>query len=287
MSDDLGDPREWTVDTLKKAVARNDARLKRATLPDRRLKVGAAEASELVAAFRRVRDGHRGRYVAPTADLPAKPTRVATAIDVAAATAPDAERRRLMEDLVDLQSFIDDPPSSLAPPPAGLAPDPGDPSLALLESLRWRQAGTIASAMGHATVTGDHMAMRRRWTAIGDARAAINLAVEYREAQAGGLFGLLLWVVAAPVGGLAALVFGGARFSLVAAGLLVAGWFGASWLGATVGAIGARLSRIPLRARWPGLVGAFSFAVTAAGLILIPAAIGFLAFVLATRLGLR
>ena len=286
MSDGLDDPRAWTADQITAAVARNDAHLRRATYPDRRLKVGGSEAGELVEAFRRVRDARRGRFVASVAELPAKPVRVATAIDVAAATASDRERRRLMEDLVDLQSFVDDAPSSPVEPSMTTAAASGEPGPALLESIRWRQAATIAWAMDHASVVGDHNAIRERWTAIGDARAAINLAVEYREAQAGGFLALVLWVIAAPVGALAAMLVGGARWSVIATALLVGGWFGASWLGAAVGTIGARLGRLPLRARWPGLVSAVSLVANAIGLIVVPAALGFLAFVLATRLGL-
>ena len=81
----------------------------------------------LVDDFRRVRDRHRDRFVAPADELPADPARIATAYLNLAGALPVELRRHQLEDLVDLQAFVEEPPADLAPPrgssePAGARP---------------------------------------------------------------------------------------------------------------------------------------------------------------------
>src|SRR4029079_865659 len=92
------------------------AQARRPALPDDSGSMDPVEAQELVDAFRRVRDRHRGRYVAPARELPASPDRIATAYFTLAGTSLMEIRRQQLEDLVDLQAFVDDPPDDLAPP---------------------------------------------------------------------------------------------------------------------------------------------------------------------------
>jgi hypothetical protein len=100
----------------------------------------------------------------------------------------------------------------------------------------------IAWAMGHPSV-GAHNAIRGRWTAIGDGRAAIDLVNRYRDEQTLGLGATALWLVAAPAGYLIAILLGLAGPTVVALVLLAMGWLLSPYLGSVAGAIEWRVQR--------------------------------------------
>ena len=288
MADTPEHPRDATADEIVAAVREDTQRhLEQATLPDGTVAVDAAEAHELVASFRRVRDTQRGRYAAPITELPADALRIANAIAVIGEEVTPEERRHLLEDLVDLQAFVADPPASLRPPPPSTGSEPAtataDP---LLESIRWRQAALIAYAMGHASVMGDHTAIRDRWTAIGDARSAIDLVNKYRETQAGGFAALAAWPIGALIGFGLAVVSGQARPSIVALGALGVGWLAAPYLGVAVGRLEARLMRSAISRSHPVLIDRLELVVGFGAIALVPVIVGIAVTIVASRLGL-
>ncbi|HXI80227.1 MAG TPA: hypothetical protein VNM34_05340 [Verrucomicrobiae bacterium] len=288
MADRLDRPQDATGDGTVAAAHRDaDRHLQESTLPDSDLAVDAAEARELVTSFRRIRDTQRGRFVADVRDLPAEPVRVATAIASLGETATSDERRHLLEDLVDLQSFVVDAPASLNPPPGPSAPTaPAAAANPLLEQIRWKQAALMAYAMGHVSVLGDHNAIRGRWTPIGDARAAINLVNDYRESQAAGFGALSAWPIGALIGFGLAIVSGNARPAVVALVVLGVGWFAAAYLGAAVGLIEARIERSSLRRTHPRLAGGLELVIGLGVIGIVPLVAGVAVTILATRLGL-
>ncbi|HEY7968541.1 MAG TPA: hypothetical protein VID95_01020 [Candidatus Limnocylindrales bacterium] len=228
--DAAGVPAEW-------------ARLRRPIVGEADAVMDPAEARELVDGFRRVRERYRGRYVAPADELLADPARIATAYLNLAGAATLELRRHQLEDLVDLQSFVEDPPADLAPPRGSSEPGVTSPADPLIEAIRWRQAGVIAWAMNNPSDVGAHNAIRGRWTAIGDARAAIDLVNRYREEQTLGLGATALWLVAAPAGYLIAILLGLARPTIVALVLLAIGWLVSPYLGTVAGSIEWRVQR--------------------------------------------
>jgi hypothetical protein len=278
MADTLDHPDKASADEIIEAV-RDDTerRMAEATLPDPSVDMPEAEAGELLGSFRRTRDAHRGRYAAPVRELPADGVRVATAIAILSRTAGPEELRRQLEDLVDLQAFVPDPPDFLRPTPS---PDP------LLESIRWRQAALMAFAMNHASVIGDHNAIRDRWTAIGDARAAIDLVNKYRETQAGGFAAITAWLIGAPIGFGLAVITGNARPSIAAIVGLGIGWFAAPFLGAAVGLFESRVERSAFRRSHPTLAGRLELVVGFGAIALVPVVVGVAVTILAARLGL-
>lgn len=281
-------PEDATADEVAAAVeVDTQSHLRQATLPDGSVRVGAAEARALVASFRRVRDTQRGRYAASIAELPADTIRIANAIAVIGEEVTPEERRHLLEDLVDLQAFVPDAPASLRPPPSSPGSEPAaataDP---LLESIRWRQAALMAYAMGHASVVGDHNAIRDRWTAIGDARSAIDLVNKYRESQAGGFAAITAWLIGAPIGFGLAVITGTARPSIVAIVALAIGWLASPYLGAGVGLFEAKVERSAIRRSHPSLVGRLEVVVGLGVIALVPVIAGIVVTILATRLGL-
>jgi hypothetical protein len=271
MADVLDHPEDATADEIVDAVDRDsDERIRQAVLPDLALAIEPASVAILVADYRRVRNAHLGEYVAPRSELSDDPIRIATAIREAAADADPDERDRLLEDLVDLQAFVEDPPAGLRPPPAPAGskePLSGD---RVLESVRWRQAATIAALLGHPTVIGDHNAIRVRWTAIGDAGAALRLVMDYREQQAGGLGAMVVYPVAALAGFGVAVVMGLGRPSIVALAVLGLAWFGSPAIGVAVGAIESRLQQSDFRRRLPGPVGAVELVLGIGGIVILP-----------------
>ena len=251
------------------------------TLPDPSLTLDAAEARDLLRAFRRIRDAHSGQYAAPVTELPDDPVRVATAIVAGLDAATSEERRHLLEDLVDLQAFVDDPPVGLRPPADGTGPNAvTDP---LLERIRWRQATLTAFELGHPSVIGDHNAIRDRWTPIGDARAAINLINTDREQQAAGIGAMLTYPVAALIGDGAAVLIGNARPSLVGIGILGLGWLAAPFVGAGAGHFEAWLGR----SRWrrSRVTPMVELAVGGIAIFVAPAIFGAVVAVVVSRLG--
>ena len=234
------------------AVPAEWARLRRPIVGEADAVMDPAEARELVDEFRRVRERHRGQFVAPAVELPADPVRVASAYLSLAGAAILELRRHQLEDLVDLQSFVDDPPADLAPPRG--SSEPGVTSLAdpLIEAIRWRQAGVIAWAMGHDSDVAAHNAIRGRWTAIGDAGPAIDLVNRYRDEQTLGLGATALWLVAAPAGYLIAILLGLARPTIVALVLLAVGWLLSPFLGTVAGIARVAGPAIGLDAGPPG-----------------------------------
>jgi len=276
-----------TAEEIVAAVEEDTQRhLEQATLPDGTVTVDAAEARELVASFRRVRDTQRGRYAASITELPADALRIANAIAVIGEGVTPDERRHLLEDLVDLQAFVPDAPASLRPPPSSTGSEPAATADPLLESIRWRQAALMAYAMGHASVVGDHNAIRDRWTAIGDARSAIDLVNKYRESQAGGFAALTAWLIGAPIGFGLAVIAGTARPSIAAIIALGIGWLGAPYLGAGVGLFEAKVEGSAIRRSHPTLVGRLEVVVGLGVVALVPVIAGIVVTVLATRLGL-
>jgi hypothetical protein len=211
------------------------ARERRPVLPEADAAIDPSEAQQLVEAFRRVRDRYRGRYVAPVDELPDRPDRIASAYFTLAGASSMEIRRHQLEDLVDLQAFVDDPPAVLAPPRVSSEKGVTSPADPLIEAIRWRQAGIIAWAMNHPSTLGDHTAIRSRWTAIGEARAAIDLVNRYREEQTLGLGATALWLVAAPAGYVIAILLGLARPTIVALVILAIGWFASPAVGAAAG----------------------------------------------------
>ena len=283
MTDGVGRPNGAAEEPVESAVTGDSgatAEATDATLPDESLTIGTAEARDLVRAFRRIRDAHRGQFAAPVGELPDDPARIATAIVVTLEATP-TDSRHLLEDLVDLQSFVDDPPPGLRPPAEAVGPDEvADP---LLERIRWRQATLIAFELGHPSVIGDHNAIRERWTAIGDARAAIDLVNRYREQQATGIGAMLAYPVSALVGCAAAIVTGTARPSLVGIGILGVGWLAAPYVGAAAGLLAAWIGRTRWR-RSP--VATIAEVVVGGGAIfLVPAIFGAIVAVVTSRLG--
>jgi len=239
-ADAAGVPAEW-------------ARLRRPILGEADAVMDPAEARDLVDEFRRVRDRHRDGFVAPSAELFTDPARIATAyLNLAGAATLDLRRHQL-EDLVDLQSFVDDPPADLAPPRGSSEPGVTSPADPLIEAIRWRQAGVIAWAMGHPSEVAAHNAIRGRWTAIGDARAAIDLVNHYRDEQTLGLGATALWLVAAPAGYLIAILLGLAGPTIVALVLLAIGWLLSPSLGSVAGAIEWRIQRSGWMRRHPAI----------------------------------
>ena len=160
-------------------------------------------------------------------------------------TTDPTETQRLAEDLVDLQAFVD-----LLGQAAPLPPGPGQAPSPILELVRWRQAAAIAFIREDPSVLGEKVAQGGRWTAIGEARAALNRARSYRESQVAEFSGLLVWIVAAPAGAIAASLFGLGEFSLVTAVVLFVGW----WVSPLLGGLAERLeSRLwdAIHPRWP------------------------------------
>ena len=274
------------ADDIVAAVAADSDLRRRATVfPDPNLTIPAAEAMALLEEFRRLRDVHRGRFAASVADLPADPVRVATAIAGLASAASAAERRLLLEDLVDLQAFVADPPAGA--PPADLPlgqplPDGAEP----FDAIRWRQAALIAQSQAHTSVLGDHNALRGHWIAIGDARAALKLVSRYREQQTAGFGAIAGWLVGAPVGAGAAILLGIGRPSIVAFAVLVLGWFGSPLVGVVAGRFEDLLQQSTLVLRAPRFVGAVELVVGFGLIAGLPVVCGVLAIEFATRLHL-
>ena len=278
MADTLDHPDKASAEELIEAVDQDsERRMAQATLPDPTVDMPEAEARELLESFRRTRNSYRGQFAAPARELPADGVRVASAIAILARSASPEERRHQLEDLVDLQAFVPDAPELLRPTPT---PDP------LLESIRWRQAALMAYAMNHVSVIGDHNAIRDRWTAIGDARAAIDLVNQYRETQAGGFAALAAWFIAAPVGIGLAVITGIARPSIVAIVGIGIGWFGAPLLGAAVGRFEARVERSAFRRAHPRIAGPLELLIGFGAIALVPVIFGVVVTVLVARLGL-
>jgi hypothetical protein len=231
------------------------ARLRRPVVGEADAAMDPAEARGLVDDFRRVRDRHRDRFVAPADELTADPARIATAYLNLAGALPVELRRHQLEDLVDLQAFVDDPPADLAPPRGSSEPGVTSPADPLIEAIRWRQAGVIAWAMSHPSDVAAHNAIRGRWTAIGDARAAIDLVNRYRDDQTLGLGATALWLVAAPAGYLMAILLGLAGPTIVALVLLALGWLLSPFLGTMAGALEWRVQRSAWMRAHPAISG--------------------------------
>lgn len=290
MSERVDPAAEPTAAETQAAIeADNRAKVADATLPDGTMTMERAERVELATAFRRIRDAHRGRFAAPAGELPADPVRVATAIGLSAENATPEERRRLLEDLVDLQAFVADdaagnvPLAAVAPAAPGAASDP-DADL-LLERIRWRQATLTAALLGHPSVLGDHNAIRGRWTPIGDARAAIDLVNDYREKQTAGIGAMASYVVAAPVGMGLAWLTGLGRPTGIGIGLLAAGWFASPYVGTAAGALEAWVLRRPWRGS--ALANAIEIVAGVGALIVVPVIFGFALAVIGQALGWR
>ena len=208
----------------------DDARSALASLPRRGIRFKKGEIEELIAEFRRTRDGHRGRYAAPIEELPGGAERIATAIVRASQKTSDAdELKHLAEDLVDLQGFVDLEGASAPLPPAA-----GRPASPVLEFVRWRQAAAIHFLTEDASVVGDKVAQQGKWTPIGDARAAIGRVRDYRDTQAGGILGMLSWVFAAPAGAILGEVAGLGHVTLAVWIVLGVAWFASPVIGAVV-----------------------------------------------------
>lgn len=253
-----------------------------AILPDAALHLEEAEWRALVSDFRRVRDARRGRYAADVRELPADPIRIATALGNAAEAEEPEHRRALLEDLVDLQAFVPDPPVVVAPPVPGGASDPVSDEL--LDRIRWRQAVVTAVLLGHASILGDHLAIRERWTPIGDARAAIDLVNDYREKQAVAIGSTAIYPISALVGFIGASLVGLGRPSIVGVLALGIGWPLAVRVGGAAGSFEAWL----IRQTWRATRRA-SFLSLAAGLgsiLVLPAVWGVLVAIAGARLAL-
>jgi hypothetical protein len=214
-----------------------------ASLPIPRLRFNEGEIAALVDDFRRTRDAHRGRYAAAVEELPAEPGRIATAIVRASNRADGPEQLRLAEDLVDLQGFVD--LGGEAPP---LPPGPGRAPSPVLELVRWRQAAAMHFIREDPSVVGDKVAQGGRWTPIGGARKALERTGKYRDDQAAGFVGLIVWIVAAPAGALIGSALGLGRVSLTVWIALVVLWWGSPILGvAWVRVLGPALERVARR----------------------------------------
>jgi hypothetical protein len=267
--------------TLASVHHEADSHAADATLPDAGLEIDEAEWRALVADFRAVRDGHRGRFAADARDLPADPVRVATALAKAAEAAPPADRRGFLEDLVDLQAFVPDPPAALAPAAPGAGSDPEADEL--LERIRWRQAVVTTVMLGHASILGDHNAIGARWTPIGDARSAIDLVNDYREEQTAAFGAMAFYPVAALIGFGVAIVTGLGRPSIVGLVALGLGWIAAAWIGIRAGAFEAWVVRQP----WRGsrLASVLEVTVGLGALFVLPFVYGALVAIVGLRLG--
>jgi hypothetical protein len=208
-------------------VADNEARLALAALPARGVRFRKGEAADLVAEYRRTRDAYRGRYAAAVEDLPAAAERIATAImRVADRTDDPDEERKLAEDLVDLQAFVD-----LGGQPAPLPPARGQSPSRILELVRWRQAAAMHFIRGDASVVGNKVAQKGKWTAIGDARAALDRGRSHRDTQAAGFLAMFTWPVAGPLGALLGEAYGLGTVTTAVWGAVIATWFLSPWLG--------------------------------------------------------
>lgn len=278
-----------TRDEILAAVdAETRRRVAEATMPDGALTLDPAEVRSMAVDFRRVRDIHRGRFAAPMSELPGDPVRVATALGISGEGATPEERRHWLEDLVDLQAFVEDSAagntalSAIRPPQANAATEPLVEEL--LERIRWRQSASIAALMGHPSVTGDHNAIRGRWTAIGDARAAIDLVNDYRETQVGGFGALSIYPVVALVGFGVTVVTGNARPSLAGLAVLGVGWLATPYVGGAFGAFEARILRSSLRTS--RLASVLEVVVGFGALVGVPFIYAIVVAMAATKLGL-
>ena len=98
-ADAVGVPAEW-------------ARLRRPILGEADAVMDPAEARDLVAEFRRVRDRHRGAFVAPAAELLTDPVRIATAyLNLAGAS------EITLNDLIELVGEVAGSPVKVDPAP--------------------------------------------------------------------------------------------------------------------------------------------------------------------------
>ena len=276
-----------TDDVLPTAV-RED--LAEPTLPDESLTIDAAEICDLVARFRAVRNAKRGSYIADAADLPADPVRVATALAIASSEAVDENGKHLNEDLVDLQAFVTDPPAVDRPlpdpqPPAE-SPVSASPPFLLLDAIRWRQAMAIAAIRGDPNALGNHNAIRGRWTAIGDARTALDLVAKYRESQVGGMIAMVAWLIALPIGAAVALLSGAARPSVVGFAAVAACWFASPWAGAALGRLTLRVARSTWMREHLRVSGITEVAAVVLLLGIVPFVVAIVVMTLATRLSL-
>ena len=208
-------------------LADNEARSAAAALPRHNLRFRKGQAAELVAEFRRTRDGHRGRYAAPVEELPADPERVATAIMRAVhETRDDAELKHLAEDLVDLQAFVD-----LNGERSPLPPERGSAASAILEFVAWRQAAAIHYLRNDPSVVGAKVAQKGAWTPIGDSRVALQRTSDYRDDQASGFLGVLVWPFAAPAGAVIGQALGWGTMTVAVWIVLAVAWFGSPLVG--------------------------------------------------------
>ena len=271
-AESAGVPAEW-------------ARLRRPIVGEADAVMDPAEARDLVDEFRRVRDRHRGRFVAPAAELLADSVRIATAYLNLAGAATLELRRHQLEDLVDLQSFVDDPPADLAPPRGSSEPGVTSPADPLIEAIRWRQAGVIAWANSHPSDLGAHNAIRGRWTAIGDARAAIDLVNRYREEQTLGTGATALWLVAAPAGYLIAILLGLAGPTIVALVLLAIGWLLSPFLGTVAGSFEWRVQRSAWMRTHPAISGPLEWGVGFGLIAGVPFVVGVVVAMVVSNLG--
>jgi hypothetical protein len=229
------------------------------------------EVSTLVADFRRTRDAVRGRHAVAVEELPAPPDRLATALVEASRNTTDpGAARRLAEDLVDLQAFVDlRGEAAPTPPPAGQPPS------RILVRIRERQAAAIAFLRNDPSVVGTVAAQQGRWIAIGDARSALDRTRTYRELQFGGLLGTLTWIVAAPAGAIAARLLGLGEFSLAVAVALFIGWWVSPLLGMFAERIGSMLWERAIQPRWAHASDGLAFALIVGPLMAVQFALGF------------
>jgi len=263
-----------------KPARRSRRGLQLATLPDGPV-LSLTEAESLVADFRRARDAQRGRYAADARDLPAPGGQIATAIVQKSLDSTNrTELRRLAEDLVDLQAFVelDGAPAPL-PPANGQSPSP------VLELIHERQAAAIHYLRQDPSVAGDKAAQRGRLTPIGQARSALDRTLEYREDQASGLLAVMTFVIAGTAGAIVARLFVVDQFTLAALVLLFVAWFTMGWIGAQI--LRAETSVLmAIERRWRAVPDSIAFLSFLAVVIVLEFVVGLLIVVVTARLSL-
>jgi len=217
------------------------------------------EADVLADRFDAVRHRAAGRHAAPRSWLPASTTQVATALDLVHFRLMEeggltsevwAAIRNVRAAIVDLQAFLPDD-DAVAAEACATRQETADRERgrAGLERIRWAQAIVISMLRDDDRVLGAHVALEDVDITIGSAAGSLDAVDRYKEAQMGGIGGIVIFPLSLAAGLILGIAVGGFTLAAAVIGVMLAAasiYLGPAY-GWAVGTMSSRMDRVALR----------------------------------------